>query len=341
MSESSTNLALFAQDEWRMGARVTVKAGLRYQKEFFPSLRHTVPVPGGSPFPYEVPPDDNNLAPRLALAFDPKGDRRTSLHATYGLYFEDQRLALRPFATLNTGAADGFRQITLNAAGAPGRTAGDAWNDPDHTFPEPTTPYASAMYVMSPTLQTPSTRQASVGFEQALGRNVTFTADVVYVRGKHLVGLLNYNPLVKAFGPGRRPSDVGGRRGTSGSVFQFTDYGETWYRGLLVSIGKRTGARSQWLVSYTLSKAEDTAPDQFGLLVRADDDGLGRNPADPTGLPLGFDPLREKGAAPGDQRHRLVASGLFRLPWNVQVSGIVDPRLGSPVHALRELRLQR
>lgn len=330
VGESSTNLALFAQEEWRIRPRLTLKAGLRYQKEFFPSLRHTVPVPGGAPFTYDVPPDNNNLAPRLALAFDPKGDRRTSLHASCGVFFEDQRLALRPFAALNTGTADGFRQITLNAAGAPGRTAADAWNDPDHTFPEPTTPYASAMYVMSPRLQTPFTRQAAVGFEHAVGRSIAITADFTYVRGRHLVGLLNYNPLVRALGPGRRPSDVDGRRGTSGSVFQFTDNGETWYRGLLVSIGKRLSGRSQWLVSYTLSKAEDTTPDQFGLLVRADDDGLGRNPADPTGLPLGFDPLREKGAAPGDQRHRLVASGLYRLPWDVQISGIVTVASGRP-----------
>ena len=330
VGESATNLALFAQDEWRMGARVTLKGGLRYQKEFFPSLRHTVPVPGDVPITYDVPPDDNNVAPRVAVAFDPKGNRRTSLHAAFGVFFEDQRLALRPFATLNTGAVDGFRQITLNAAGAPGRTAGDAWKAPDHTYPEPTTPYASAMYVMSPTLQTPYTRQASLGFEQALGRDITVTADFVYVRGKHLVGLLNYNPLVRGLGPGRRPSDIDGRRGTSGSVFQFTDYGETWYHGLLVSIGKRANERSQWLVSYTWSKAEDTTPDQFGLLVRADDDGLGRNAADPTGLPLGFDPLREKGAAPGDQRHRLAASGLYRLPWNLQVSGIVTVASGRP-----------
>jgi hypothetical protein len=330
VGESSTNLSMFAQDEWRIGPRVTLKGGLRYQKEFFPALSHTVPIPGGTTFTYDVPPDNDNVAPRLAVAFDPKGAGRTSLHAAYGLFFEDQRLALRPFATLNTGGADGFRQITLNATGAPGRTAADAWNDPDHTFPEPTTPYASAMYVMSPRLQTPCTHQASLGFEQALGRNVTFTADFVYVRGRHLVGLLNYNPLVKALGPGRRPGDVDGRRGTSGSVFQFTDYGETWYRGLLVSVGKRPGGRSQWLVSYTLSKAEDTTPDQFGLLVRTDDDGLGRNPADLTGLPLGFNPLREKGAAPGDQRHRLVGSGLYRLPWDIQVSGIVTVASGRP-----------
>jgi hypothetical protein len=48
-----------------------------------------------------------------------------------------------------------------------------------------------------------------------------------------------------------------------------------------------------------------------------------RDGANPTGLPVGFDPVSEKGPSLQDQRHRLVVSGLYVLPGRVQVSSIV------------------
>jgi hypothetical protein len=329
VGDSSSNLSLFVQDEWRVLPRFTLRLGLRYQKEFFPALHHSVSNLGGTTLSYDVPDDDNNLAPRIALAFDPKGDRRTSLHAAYGIFFDDQRMGLRIFTRLADGSPNGYRQLFLSFP-----AASVAWRAPDHRLPEPTTPYASAVYAMAPGLRTPYAHHASIGLDHAIGKDMAVSASLVYVRGKHLLGTLDYNPLVASLGAGRRPNDVGGLPGTSASVFQLTDFAETWYRGLLVSVSRRFKGNSQLLVSYTLSKAEDITPDQIGLQgVRADDDGRGRNPDDPAGLPLGFDPLHEKGTAPGDQRHRLVVSGLCRLPWDFQFSGIFALASGRPFTA--------
>jgi hypothetical protein len=87
------------------------------------------------------------------------------------------------------------------------------------------------------------------------------------------------------------------------------------------------------LVSYTLSKAEDTSTDFQGAAV-VQDQGLGRNPADPDGLPLGFDPLADKGPATHDQRHRFVLSGMVRLPLDFQLSSIITAASGRPFNAL-------
>jgi len=62
--------------------------------------------------------------------------------------------------------------------------------------------------------------------------------------------------------------------------------------------------------------------------------GLGRNPADPNGLPLGFDPLADKGPATHDQRHRFVLSGMVRLPLDFQFSSIITAASGRPFNAL-------
>jgi hypothetical protein len=107
----------------------------------------------------------------------------------------------------------------------------------------------------------------------------------------------------------------------------------TWYRGLTVSVNKRFRDSTQLLVSYTLSKAEDNSTD-FQSAFIAQDSGRGRNPSDPLGLPLGFDPDSEKGAATHDQRHRFVLSGLYQFPWDLQLSTITTVASGRPFNPL-------
>jgi hypothetical protein len=94
-------------------------------------------------------------------------------------------------------------------------------------------------------------------------------------------------------------------------------------------VAKRPTAKYQMLLSYTLSKAEDTSTDyQSNFIVQ--DNGFGRNPADRYGLPLGFDPNSERGPSTQDQRHRLVLSGIYTLPADVQLSGIFTAASGRP-----------
>jgi hypothetical protein len=68
---------------------------------------------------------------------------------------------------------------------------------------------------------------------------------------------------------------------------------------------------TQVLVSYTLSKAEDNSSD-FQSNFIPENNGRGRNPEDQYGLPVGFDPMSEKGLATHDQRHRFRTSGRSR-----------------------------
>jgi hypothetical protein len=121
----------------------------------------------------------------------------------------------------------------------------------------------------------------------------------------------------------------GGIPGSSTSVLEFAPIGESWYKALTVELNKRLSRRHQFVASYTLSKAEDTATD-FQTAFLPQNNGFGRNPADRAGLPLGFDPLSEKGPSTQDQRHRLVMSGVIELPWRLQASGIVNAASGRP-----------
>ena len=109
------SLGLYAQDTWRVGPRLTLNYGLRWEP-FFPqqlvngavyqfdldrfrsSTRSTVfpngPAglyfPGDQDFPSQAGmlTDWNNFGPRVGLAWDPTGSGQTSVRAAYGKAYE-------------------------------------------------------------------------------------------------------------------------------------------------------------------------------------------------------------------------------------------------------------
>jgi hypothetical protein len=317
------DVSLFIQDDWRITRKLTLKPGLRYQRQYWANIHYAVSNVGGTTLEYDFPEDKNDLAPRIALAWDPKGDGKTSVHGAYGIFYDNQITGIVGI----TAGIDGRSHVRTLVLTFPSSIA--AWRASGHKLPEPATAYPSLVISIDPALQTPYAHQAAIGIDRALGQDLSFSANAVYVRGKHQIGSIDYNPTIPSLGAGRRPDDVGGRAGTSASVLQYTSFGETWYRGLTVSVNKRFAQGSQVLVSYTLSKAEDTSTDFQGAAV-VQDQGFGRNPADPFGLPLGFDPLADKGPATHDQRHRFVLSGVARLPLDFQFSSILTAASGRP-----------
>jgi hypothetical protein len=316
------DVATFVQDEMRL-SRLTLKLGLRYQKQFWPATDYDVAVPGGSRLAYGFPDDNNNVAPRIAAAYDPGGEGKTSLHAAYGIFYDSHITALHGV----TDILDGRQGVRTLVQTFPASIA--AWRAPGRRLPEPATAYPSLVFAIDPALETPFTHQIATGVDRALGSTLALAANFVYFRGRHQAGTIDYNPVVPALGPGRRPNDVGGVAGTSASVLQYTSYGETWYRGLTLSLNKRFSDNYQFLVSYTLSKAEDNSTD-FQSAFIPEINGLGRNPSDPEGLPLGFNSDAEEGPANHDQRHRVVLSGLYRFPGEIHVSSIVTAASGRP-----------
>jgi carboxypeptidase family protein len=316
------NMSAFIQDDWRL-SNVTVKLGLRYQKQFWPGTQYNVPAPGGTRLSYTFPDDNNNFAPRLAIAWDPGGDRRTSIHGAYGLFYDNHITSLNGVTDILDGS-QGVRTLVLQF---PNSIA--AWRAPGQRLPEPATPYPSLIFNIDPDLKTPYAQHVSAGVDRAISATMSFAANVVYFRGKHQVGTIDYNPVVPALGAARRPNDINGIPGTSASVLQYTSFGETWYKGLTLSVNKRLSANYEFLASYTLSKAEDNSTD-FQSAFIPENNGLGRDPANLDGLPLGFNPDSERGPANHDQRHRFVISGFYQFPAGILVSSILTAASGRP-----------
>jgi hypothetical protein len=339
--ERHADLSLFAQTEWKHD-RLIVKGGLRYQRQFWqPGHFRASDVAGGT-ISFPLPGDSNNLAPRIAASYA-MSNGRAMVRGSYGVFYDNIALVVENNGRVFTGASDGLRTLLL-----PAPLASTAWNAPGRRLGEAEATallggsYQSLVLLPDPSLKNAFTHQTSVGFDRALTTDLSVAINAVYVRGFNLTGTLDYNPILPVMlGAGRRPNDVpcaalptavcvnGGTPGTSTSVVQFTSFGESWYRGLLASLSKRFSRNSQFLLSYTLSRAEDTSTDfQSSFIVQ--NNGYGRNPDDRFGLPLGFDPRSERGPATHDQRHRVVLSGIYQFPWNIQLSGIVTAASGRP-----------
>ena len=321
-SSGHGDVSVFLQDDWRFGKKLVIKPGVRYQRQFWPDAAYDVSTVGGDRLQYAIR-QGGSLAPRIAAAYDPTGEGRTSIHAAYGRYDDYQILA----SVVTGQIIDGSTGVRTLALRLPASRA--AWNSPGRRLPEPVIPFPSVEISTTPDLKVPYAMHAAVGLDRAIGQNTSVAANVIDVRGRYQLGTIDYTPILPSLGPGRRPNDVGGRAGTSASVLQYTPFGESWYRGLTISVSRRFSASHQLLASYTLSKAEDTSTD-FQTAFLPENNGTGRNPTNPAGLPLGFDPARERGPATHDQRHRLVVSGLYRFPLGLQMAAVVTAASGRP-----------
>jgi hypothetical protein len=316
------DLSLFGQDDWRIASNLTVKLGWRYQLQFWPKLAYDVPGLGQ----YIFPGDRNDVAPRVAVAWDPTRDQKTILRAAYGLFYDNNVTAL----VANTKALNGTTGVRTVVTSLPSRFPITAWNSPEHRAAALPSGTPSLVVTVDPNLKTPYAHHVAAGVDHEAPGRFLLTASFVRVRGFGFPGIVDYNPVVADLGPGRRPEDLGGRSGTSASISQYTSYGQTWYRGLVLSVSKSHGPH-QLLASYTLSAAEDNATDYIG---GPQNNGKGRNPADPSGLPIAFDPAGERGPSVHDQRHRFVMSGTVVLPGTIHASSVVTIGSGRPYDLL-------
>ncbi len=324
------DVALFVDDTWTPRTGLSVRYGLRYQRQFWPDIDyHAVGIAN----PYAFPSDRNDFAPRFSVAWSPASSD-TVLRGGYGLYYDDVLTAAAGVAHSVSGLTDGIRTLVLTAP-----VAFAAWAAPGHRLSEGSAmalfggSFPSVTIPIDPGLKTSSAHQVFAGIERRLGRKGTAALTASFARGFNELGTIDYNPVVPALGPRRRPADLNGVAGTSASVLQYTSFGETWYRGLTASLESRPVKGTALRVIYTLSKAEDTSTD-FQTAFLPQDNGSGRDPAQPTGLPIGFRPELERGPALHDQRHRLVITAVSELPGAINVSTVVNSASGWPYNEL-------
>ncbi|MBL0210993.1 MAG: TonB-dependent receptor [Holophagaceae bacterium] len=150
----------FLQDVWSINSHWSTTLGVRFNKDSYyaddGAKLHTTEL---------------NVAPRVAITYTPSGT--TKLFATYGRYFEPIKLDMVNFA----GSFANARTEQLWVGGSLNR-----WVDVRQRGGRET---VDAM--MAPTLQSPYTDEARLGFEKDLGKGWAFEATYTHRKDMRIV----------------------------------------------------------------------------------------------------------------------------------------------------------
>ena len=334
--------AAWMQDDWRMGDRLTLNLGLRYDVD---TNGHSEKLEFRPWLPGDLPHDTNNVAPRLGMNL--RLTDRTILRGGYGLFFAFapndgvQQTELYQHTFEMEILPDGRPNFVPNwfgngpsgegEVGGPKPTKAQALQRAcDMNFVPGCVRRTLNQEINYPGRRTSYSHQASAGLQHQIGDTMSFEANYVFTGGRLEENAYNanlsYNPATGANYPF---SDISRRPFPDWGLVNFEILeGYSNYHAGDFTLTKRFSNRWQGTATYTLASFRDAWPRRDQWYVGADGFVARR----PVGFPLVPDLGGEYGAAgawlaggfgqSGDQRHRAVLNGLWEVGGGVQVSGI-------------------
>ena len=278
----------FVQDDWKLGANLKVLYGIRHDLYLYDKG-----IPG-SPYSEKFNRDYNNIAPRFGIAWTL--DDRNVIRASSGINYDQPLLAILERAYTNSGLAARTTSFSLN----PGSPNAPAF--PNNLSATTETQASSTVEGMDPDFVTAKTWQNNITWERQLGQNYGLSIGFRHSRGYDLPVITDVNLV--GITPVRTLADGRGVYSTQVNASTRVDpaynrvrlvqsIGDSWYRGVTVSLNKRWSNNIQYSLNYTIGKGEDTAPLGGNALAIQGDS----NRSDPNDLE------RDKGPNQLDIRH--------------------------------------
>jgi hypothetical protein len=304
--------SIFYQDDIRLRHNLLLKAGLRYDLNRI----------------HDVPKNNGEFSPRLAICYRPDHLQNLTLHASYGLFY-----AVPLFGPLV--AAQLLSSGSIKLAVTPFPFSVFPFALPDHHFPESSQVPSSIQFIpqlsqvdsIAPNLKDSYTQQINVGVDYALGNKTTLSLSYDYIRGLRLFAVRNINPVVRPVPGNALESMLTGRADpTKGSILEFESGFDSYYNALTISLEHRFSNHYSFLAHYTLGKTIDDFLD-FRTAIQETNDPLNIR--------------AERALSLQDVRNRFVASGVWDLNYtknlllrDFQLSGILSLNSGRPYNLL-------
>jgi hypothetical protein len=336
-------IATWFQDDWRVTPRLTLNLGIRYdidvnfyhQSESENNATRLVLDAIGSPYARAPKMPWSSVSPRFGFAYDLSGDGRRVLRGGGGIYFDQ-------FNINGGNVSDIFSQnkrplnvlaTLVNTNFAVGQLATFRFGiDPLPTGPgrSNTLPLGARGEWLSPDLVNPRNYQGHVGYAHQLADSTSVSVDYTHVEGRNELRTMNINPIVD----GRRvlASDflrVFGNANYLSDVRILSSNNRSQYDALTFKIQRRL-PRATLQAHYTIAGAF-----AYGGSIAA----RGAAP-----IPMNaFEPFAESewGPTGTDERHRLVAMGVFEVGYGVQLSPVFQAASARPYNLTAGTDLNR
>lgn len=351
---SNENYALFIQDKWQIRPNLSFNYGLRWEAQTFPDpvidpSKTAYGVNLSNPlFPStgKIPNATKMFQPRLGIAWDVRGNGKSAVRASWGIYNAQQNM-LTQVGAITT---NGVQLQQLFSGDVPGGFVGaTGFNTAGPTWPVPITPPAVApgtfpfqpgVTVFDKNYNNPRTYIADFGYTQELAQDWAGYIDLAWAKGVYLTRFVNPNtaPLFGAAGvaacaavnstlsangaciplngdtasyPGAAPfANLGAVTDTQSSAHSL-------YRGFTIGMRKRFGKGFQMEGNYVLS--EDL-----------DDDSNERDPFTFRYFNR-FDFRKDYTFSDRDSRHKFNLIAQTKLPAGFEFSGRIQAHTAQPI----------
>jgi hypothetical protein len=347
--------AFYFQDDWRASDRLTVNLGLRYDltsglSNIDQSLNpnyvlvrnaaiagkfNSLPGPVAdvlNHFTQDPQIDKTNIQPRVGVTFDVNGDGKDVVRAGWGIYSDFGYTNSNVLFAAADGSGSGFGN-TFNVNTASGIKKADGTfftiNDPLGTInSQNQAAVVPGQYPLfgqwvDPTLKQPRQYQTNAGWSHELTSDTVISVDFVDALGRDLNMRPRLNQripgttirrLSAAIGTALNPNTNGNRPAVS--------LGKSNYDAAIFAVRRRMSKGVDFTASYTLARAKSTIGAGVDQLNTANI----QDPNNPFDAPVQNGPTVDT-----DARHRIALSGIFNLPWGLQVTPIYLFRSALPV----------
>jgi len=333
-SQNVQRLAFYAEDSWRVSHHLTANYGLRYQttdglfegsgrsqleNSAYITLRALqIPLAPTVPHNYQ-----KQIAPRLGLAYSPRGSEKTVLHAGFGMFYDD--LAQSGWATAfqgvnNTNATNGMCQLT----GGPGNyaLAGAGCLQGGN---------GSTGNLIGSNYKTPYAIHISGGADHAFNQHWLASADYIHEQGNHGYRAFPYSgganlltPLIST----SDPSYAADQASVVPNVNVFQADNRSSYNALALHL-QGNMRRFNLIANYQFAKAQTWGC----LLGELFDyvDGVCTLQTGPNAGQLDAFGPGDYGPSGEDVRHRFVLAGTFHIPGGFELSGVSQLESARPI----------
>jgi Carboxypeptidase regulatory-like domain/TonB dependent receptor len=358
-------LAFYIQDDYKVTPRLTLNLGLRWDAnignlpdqtnnrtiQILQRLNHPLAqaITGDAEKLSRTTPSWTEFQPRIGFAWDPKGDGRTVIRGGYGIFYDQlfQNLTLFSLTQTNPVLYQTILNLTNSDVGvgqlATFRFGVDPLPAPPAGFSIADLAVGGFGRINDPDSSEPYIQKFSLGFETKLGENATLSSDYVHTLGIHEPRVQVINPRIEnicnALYPGANPaSPLCAARGVNSRLLDSAFVAAGLPANRIEQINMIGTTNRSLFDSWTTTLRYRTRKILFsGSYVLASSRSWGGQPvASYTGNGIATTPDNqfrdgEFGPTRFDERHRIVLSGVFDLPYGFQLAPIMQLASSRPI----------